>query len=370
MNYENIASFISGLNPRHPTYLFYPSKIEQNIHLFNSFFPNNFLYAIKTNSHLDILTTIYNYGIRKYDVASIQEIETISKFKDVDLYYMNPNKDEEDIYDAYHKYGVRSFSLDCLDEFHKILKVLNNPKDLNLFLRIHIEHTSSYFNLSTKFGANQYQALKIIKEYKKYNVPLNICFHVGSQCESPNDFYQAIQSIHTLLKNIDLKLEVLDIGGGFPSEVYGKKIPNIIEYFNVIKIAADNFFPDTTIIMEPGRAIVANSCHLIAKIIQCQNQIITLNTGIYNGLMDSNKNINLRYKHRCLRLWDQVLCEKYGLQGPTCCSEDVMPGPYYFPNNIKTNDYIIFEDAGAYSLCLNTDFNGLGKYNFINMEEK
>jgi ornithine decarboxylase len=44
--------------------------------------------------------------------------------------------------------------------------------------------------------------------------------------------------------------------------------------------------------------------------------------------------------------------------GPTCDTLDVLPRPLQLPQSIQQDDYIVFENMGAYSIALRTGFNG------------
>jgi len=44
--------------------------------------------------------------------------------------------------------------------------------------------------------------------------------------------------------------------------------------------------------------------------------------------------------------------------GPTCDTLDVLPRPLLLPKTIQQDDYIVFENMGAYSIALRTGFNG------------
>ena len=44
--------------------------------------------------------------------------------------------------------------------------------------------------------------------------------------------------------------------------------------------------------------------------------------------------------------------------GPTCDTLDVLPRPLLLPKTLQQDDYIVFENMGAYSVALRTGFNG------------
>ena len=48
----------------------------------------------------------------------------------------------------------------------------------------------------------------------------------------------------------------------------------------------------------------------------------------------------------------------FTVNGPTCDSEDTLPGKVELPRDIRPGDYLEFGRIGAYSLSGRTDFNG------------
>ena len=49
---------------------------------------------------------------------------------------------------------------------------------------------------------------------------------------------------------------------------------------------------------------------------------------------------------------------RYRLAGPTCLAGDVI-GDYYFKQELKEGDLLVFEDMAIYTTCKNNTFNGM-----------
>ena len=72
---------------------------------------------MKANPSPALLKTLWAAGITHYDVASIAEVRLVRRtLPDAKLCFMHPVKAEEAIQEAYFQHGVRTFSLDSLDE--------------------------------------------------------------------------------------------------------------------------------------------------------------------------------------------------------------------------------------------------------------
>ena len=55
--------------------------------------------------------------------------------------------------------------------------------------------------------------------------------------------------------------------------------------------------------------------------------------------------------------------------GPTCDSLDVLPQPYFLPEDIREGDWIEIDQVGAYSNALATHFNGFYPQTFVEVHD-
>lgn len=140
------------------------------------------------------------------------------------MHYMHPVKNRESIRAAYFDYGIRDFSLDSHAELQKILEVTDYATDLRLFVRLSISNGHAAFALAGKFGVPVLEAAPLLRECQKYAAKTAICFHVGSQCMNPEAYSNAITLVAKWLQTNNLSIDILDIGGGFPS-VYPDLLP-------------------------------------------------------------------------------------------------------------------------------------------------
>ena len=160
---------------RDPFFIYKPENLRKNVKNFLTNFSGETLYAVKTNPSELVLKRIYEFGIKSFDVASINEVKLIKKlFEYSEIYFMNPIKSRCAIKEAYFNYGVRHFSLDTDDELNKILETTNYANDLNLHLRISVPNDSAEINLSKKFGVDGTEAIKLLQKIKK-NLSKNWC---------------------------------------------------------------------------------------------------------------------------------------------------------------------------------------------------
>src|SRR3546814_18392308 len=94
------------------------------------------MYAVKANPSPDLLRVLWDSGVTHYDVASIAEVRLVARaLPGATLCFMHPVNAEEAISEAYWKHGVRTLSLDTLDQIEKLVTAPEGAQDLNLPVR-------------------------------------------------------------------------------------------------------------------------------------------------------------------------------------------------------------------------------------------
>jgi len=374
--FKSVEELINQLKPEQPVYCIRRNSIQTAVHHFKKHFPGNILYAVKTNSHPEVIETIIKSGIDQFDVASINEIKLVKQFSStVKCSYMHTVKSRESIAEAYFKYGVKTFSLDTKDELIKIIQSTNNANDLELFVRLAVSNEHAEIDLSKKFGAQTSEALGLLRLAKQYANKVGLSFHVGSQCMHPISYAKGINEIGNIIKKTKIVPDYINVGGGFPA-IYPDLVPQALEnYFSEIKNELENLklekMPE--VICEPGRALVAESGSTIVRVNLRKKQKLYINDGTYGTLFDAGVP-NIVYPSRMIKDSSNKIISKkltaFDFYGPTCDSMDYMKGPFLLPNNIKENDYIELGQLGAYGLTFRTQFNGFYSNEIFEVEDQ
>ena len=372
--FKNVDELVSQLKPEKPIYCIRKKSIQLATTYFRNKFPGKVLYAVKTNSHPEVLKTIVESGIENFDVASIQEIKDIRAINpNAKCSYMHPVKSRESINEAYFKYNIKAYSLDTKDELIKIIEATNHAKDLELFIRIAVSNEHAEIDLSKKFGAIASEATGLLRLTKQYAKKIGLSFHVGSQCMHPISYAKGIAEVGNIIRKTKIIPDYINIGGGFPA-IYPDLVPQSLEnYFEEIKKGLANLklekLPE--LLCEPGRAIVAESGSTIVKVNLRKKQKLYINEGTYGTLFDAGTP-NLVYPSRIIKS-GKIISKKltaFNFYGPTCDSMDYMEGPFLLPNNIKENDYIELGQLGAYGLTFRTQFNGFYSNEIYEVEDE
>lgn len=360
--FPSARALVRSLAPINPVSCLRPSAVRRAVHFFLNEFPGDILYAVKTNPRPEILDEVYGAGVRSFDVASMAEIELVAgRFPDARMAFMNPVKNRDVIRRAYHEFGVRHFVLDSEEELRKIVESTDHASDLVLLVRLAVPNHHSELELSSKYGVKPEEAPELLIAARRVASRLGVAFHVGSQCMQPSAWGTALHMVRDLIHRSGIILDIVDVGGGFPSVYPYMTPPPLAEYMREIKAAVDRLpiSEACEIWAEPGRALVAEGGSTLVRVEMRRGDNLYINDGTYGSLFDAGS-LNFVYPVRAIRNGGRFVKPQIGFTfyGPTCDSLDHMKGPFYLPADMREGDYIEIGQTGAYGCALRTQFNG------------
>jgi ornithine decarboxylase len=371
-HFRSTDAMVGVLRPGNPVYCLQPEALRAAAVRFLEGFPGRTLYAVKCNPHPVVLQTLHEAGIVHFDGASIPEIAAVRGLGvGTSVYYMHPVKTRDSILTAYTVYNVRHFVVDHPDELEKIRYETNQAKDLVILVRFATPGGVARYELSQKFGATPSVAADLLRQVAEAGCKTGLAFHVGSQCLSPDAYRQGIRVAADIAKRARVKIDYLDVGGGFPATYVNDVPPPLDDFFTAIRRGIKEArLPETCILMcEPGRALVASGLSLVVQVQLRKEASIYINDGIYHSLSETVTG-GLSHPVRTIRAEGQLAPEmrNFRVYGPTCDSLDVLPQPYFLPEDIREGDWIEIGQVGAYSNALVTKFNGFSPDTFVIVE--
>lgn len=366
---------IVALQPAVPTYIMRYNEAARAASAFQQQFDGTVLYAVKVNPGRKMLQTLVRSGVRHFDVASLDEAKLVRRLAPkANLFFMHPVISIATAAEAYSKYAVRTFAIDCAASLAKIQTASSNAGDVSLFVRLALPHASkSMIDLSRKFGADFDEAVALLKAARPAAQRLGVTFHVGSQCMDTAAYREAISYAATVIRTSGVVVDAIDIGGGFPVTYPGMTPPPLGAFMHAINNAfIENGLMGLERFCEPGRALVASAASLVVQVDLRKNDVLYINDGTYGGLFDAGKSVQFRYPCRVIRVDGSAVSKElqaFRFAGPTCDSLDMMDGPFYLPTDIRDGDYIEISQMGAYSESLRTGFNGYKDYLTVELIE-
>ncbi|HWH22159.1 MAG TPA: type III PLP-dependent enzyme [Allosphingosinicella sp.] len=363
--------------PVQPVTLIRPHAARRAARFFVEKFPGRSLYAVKANPSPDLLKVLWESGITHFDVASIAEVRLVAKtLAEAVICFMHPVKAEEAIAEAYFEHGVRTFSLDSLEELEKIVRVTATDgeaaSDLNLCVRLRVSSDHSKLSLASKFGAEAGETKELLFAARQAADALGICFHVGSQAMTPAAYSEAMDHVRAAIVGAAVTVDIVDVGGGFPSVYPGMEPPPLEAYFEVIHRAFEDLpiSYSAELWCEPGRALCAEYSSVLVRVERRRGDQLYINDGAYGALFDA-AHIGWRFPVKLLR--EEASDAKdlaFSFYGPTCDDLDHMAGPFHLPADVVAGDYIEIGMLGAYGSAMRTGFNGFGSDVTIIVEDE
>jgi ornithine decarboxylase len=191
---------------------------------------------------------------------------------------------------------------------------------------------------------------------------LGICFHVGSQAMTPAAFAEAMARVRAAIVEAAVTVDIVDVGGGFPSTYPGMEPPPLETYFEVIHNAFESLpiSYSAELWCEPGRALCAEYASVLVRVEKRRGDELYINDGAYGALFDA-AHIGWRFPVKLVR--DEASDAKdmaFSFYGPTCDDLDHMTGPFMLPADVAAGDYVEIGMLGAYGCAMRTGFNGFG----------
>ena len=346
-----IKSAITNCSLSTPFLVIDQERAAENYRNFSDKFKNaQVFYAVKANPHSDVLSRLALEGA-SFDCASFNEIcMVIACGGEINkISFGSTIKKSSDIAKAF-QLGVRHFAFDALEELDKIAKCA--PAS-NVMCRILVNNLGkgSEWPLSRKFGCDAIMAIELLAKAASLGLkPRGISFHVGSQQLSVSAWDAAIAQakyIFDELSSQDIKLDTLNLGGGFPTNFGNGRPPELQLYAQEIQNSLTKYFNNEIpkLIAEPGRAIVGDAGLIVGEVILVAKKSETdsyrwifLDVGRFNGLAETEGEA-IKY-HISVPGLENEICEKAIIAGPTCDSVDTLyeRTPVEMPINLRSGD--------------------------------
>ena len=375
--FPDARSVVRALAPDEPVILNRPHAAARAARFFAEKFPGRSLYAVKANPSPDLIEVLCANGIPHYHLASIAEARLVrGLLPEAVLCFMHPVKAAGAIRVAYTQHGVRTFSLDSIEELEKIVEATRGKdgeaaKDLRLCVRLRVSSEYSELSLASKFGCDLTEAPVLLQQCRQYADWLGVCFHVGSQAMTPFAYVQALERTRAAIAEASVVIDMIDVGGGFPSVYPGMEPPPLEDYFAIIhrQFEALPIAYNAELWCEPGRALSAEFSSLIVRVEKRRGDELYINDGAYGALFDA---AHVGWKFPVRALEDDLIkpVQDFAFYGPTCDDADYMEGPFELPSDIQAGDYIEIGMLGAYGAAMKTEFNGFGSSPRVVVEDE
>jgi ornithine decarboxylase len=376
-------STLKNLAKKHGTPLFIVDHdaLRRNYATFKEYLPRvQAYYAVKANPDPAIVKTLYEAGA-SFDVASMPEFMIVYEYiKDMParqrqdwiwdkIIYANPIKANETLQEL-----DRYRPLVTYDNYEEINKIKKYAPHAGLALRLKVPNTGAMVELSSKFGAAPGEAVDLILAADRAGLVVEgLSFHVGSQTTNFQNYVQAINLAANIFKEARsrgyTKMNLLDIGGGFPAP-YDATVRPFGELAKILNREIDRLFPkEIQVLAEPGRFMVATAGIAVSKIIGKTIRDGKLCYYINDGVYHTFSGVIFDHCHYHLKAFRKGATQICSVFGPTCDALDVVSMAEELPADLELGDLLYSENIGAYSAASSTWFNGFPPAKIVHVNQ-
>lgn len=353
-----------------PAYIYSASAIRSRYRAYDAALaaiPHRVCYAVKANSNLAVLSLLAREGAG-FDIVSGGELFRVLKAggDPSRTVFSGVGKTEEEICYALEE-GISSFNCESEAELETLARLAAAHGTVaSIAIRVNPDVdplTHPYISTGLrehKFGIDIAVARDLYR--KAARLPCLRCegasCHIGSQLLSVEPVLEAADRVLALvtdLKQDGIEIRTIDLGGGlgvpYRSAEDAVPIARFAEALSA-KLAGQAL----TLLLEPGRSIVAEAGVLVSRVILTKRNgsrnFVVLDAGMNDlirpALYDAHHEITCVEQRDGRMLADIV--------GPVCESGDFFAREREVPE-IQTGDLVAIRTAGAYGFVLSSNYN-------------
>lgn len=331
--------------------------------------PARIHYSVKANSSLAILALLHSLGAG-VDIVSGGELHRAlaAGFAGADIVFSGVGKTASEL-DRALGAAVSSIHVESEGELVALQEIAARRGVIAaIALRINpdvaVETPHPYTRTGErgmKFGIPHDRVLHVASLARSMpNIALTgLAAHVGSQISTAAPYRIAAEILIGLKHAVEgmglASISTLDVGGGLGVAYNGEEKPDLAEYAAALAPIGDE--PGTSLMVEPGRFLVAESGTLLARVLYRKhsgaNEIIITDAGMNDlirpSLYESHHGIDLVGS-------DAPVTMRANIVGPVCESGDFFARNRGMPDLVP-GDLLALRTAGAYGFSMASNYN-------------
>jgi diaminopimelate decarboxylase len=330
------------------------------------------LFASKAFPCTAVCRVLANEGLA-CDVASGGELALALRAGfDARRIYLHGNaKSERELREAVEA-GVGHIVLDSFDDFDRLERIAaelrvgtaEEGRGQEVLIRVTPDVAGdthgaiSTGQADSKFGFSLAQAAQAIARAR--TVPhlrlVGLHTHIGSQLLELEPFRAAVRALSALGE-----FEVYNLGGGLGvAYTAAERAPSISDYIETVVGAVHEWLgPNKRLLVEPGRALVANSAVTLYTV-QTVKRNVSCWVALDGGMSDNLRPMLYDAAYEAV-IADRPLAaarDRYHLAGKHCESGDVIARDVALPDP-SPGDTVVTPATGAYGHALANNYNGV-----------
>ena len=323
-------------------------------------------YAVKANSNLAVLGLLAELGAG-FDIVSIGELERVlaAGGDPRKVVFSGVCKNRTDMLRALQA-GIHCFNVESEAELETLAAVarendliapvslrVNPDVDARTHPYIATGLKDSKFGIAIESALSLYQRAADLPGIK----PIGLDCHIGSQILAIEPFAEALEHLMGLVAQLQdrgIPLQHIDVGGGLGVSYQGEKVPAIADY--VAALTEPLATHDLTLILEPGRSIVANGGVLLTR-------VEYLKPGGHKNFALVDAAMNDLLRPALYGAWQDIVSvappraepTTWDIVGPVCETGDFLGHARELA--LTSGDILAVMGAGAYGFTMASNYN-------------
>jgi diaminopimelate decarboxylase len=353
-----------------PTYVYSESTILGNYGRLRGTLtglPGMICYSVKANSHLRVLNLLRQAGAG-FDVVSGGELARALRAGAAadTIVFSGVGKTPDEI-DAGLAAGILMFNVESAGELEVIetrARALQKAGRVSIRVNPDVEaDTHPYISTGQmihKFGVPKDEAPELYRRAARspYLKVQGVACHIGSQILDVEPFLKALDEILIVARNLaaeGIKVEVLDLGGGYGISYRGEQPLNVELMAQGLaeRLRADSL----RLIIEPGRALVGNAGALITRVLYVKRNQTKNFVVVDSGMNDLMRPTLYGSYHEIVPARSGAVERlQADIVGPLCESGDFFARDRDMPD-VQPGDLLAVLTTGAYGYVLSSNYN-------------
>ena len=332
-------------------------------------------YAMKANTHLEVLKTIQSLGFGADCVSGNEVLKALEmNFSPNKIAFAGVGKTDKEINIGLDN-SIFSFNVESLEELVVIDGLAGSANTIaQVAIRLNPNvnaKTHKYITTGleeNKFGINQWELPQLFNLFRslKHIKFVGLHFHIGSQIVDLTVFKNLctrVNELQELFLEAGFDLPHLNLGGGLGVNYHEPNEEPIVNFENYFSLF-DKFLkkiPKQEIHFELGRALVAQCGSLISKVVFVKKGLKTNFVILDAGMTELMRPALYQAYHKIENLSSQLIDKpseqkKYDVVGPICESSDCFGKAIDLPET-KRGDLMAIRTAGAYGEVMSSHYN-------------
>lgn len=329
--------------------------------------PHKICYAVKANANIAILSEFAKLGAG-FDIVSIGELERVMAAGGIadNVIFSGVGKQANEIERAL-ALGIYCFNVESSSELVRIDRIAGSMgKVAAIAIRVNPDvDAGTHPYISTGLKDNKF-GVAIGDAFELYQTAASlphlkikgIAYHIGSQLVETRPFIDAFERVLLLVDRLlaqGIRLAHIDIGGGLGVTYQDERPPAPKDYLQPILDRLKAY--SLSVIVEPGRALIANAGALITKVEYIKNT-----TDKSFAIVDAAMNDLLR--PALYQAWHDIVpvhqnnavnAAVYDVVGPVCETGDFLGKDRLL--SISEGDLLAIKSTGAYGFTMSSNYN-------------